>query len=86
MNMTIVSSKEFAINQNKYYNLAVNYDVFIKRGKNKFHLMCTNDDSTTSVKERVYYEPDEDFYNSITPDEFLEGALNIIDKIRDRIG
>ena len=78
--MTVVNSREFAMNQNKYYNLAVNDDVFIKRGKNMFHLMCTNDDSTT-LKKRVYYEPDEDFYRSISADEFKEGALQIIDKI-----
>ena len=78
--MTVVNSKEFAMNQSKYYNLAVNDDVFIKRGKNMFHLMCANNDNTT-VRKRVYYEPDEDFHNSITADEFLEGALNIIDKI-----
>jgi hypothetical protein len=40
--MTVVSSKEFAINQKKYYNLAVEGDVFIKRGKNIFQLTCTN--------------------------------------------
>jgi len=37
--MTIVSSKEFAINQDKYFDLAVNGDVCIKNGKNVFHLI-----------------------------------------------
>jgi len=78
--MTVVNSKEFAMNQNKYYNLAVNDDVFIKRGKNMFHLMCTNDDSTT-LKKRVYYEPDEDFYRSITIDELKEKAHEFIHKM-----
>ena len=40
--MTVVSSKEFATNQKKYYNLAVSGDIFIKRGKNMFQLTCTN--------------------------------------------
>ena len=30
--MTIVSSQEFAANQNKYYDLAIDEDVCIKRG------------------------------------------------------
>ena len=29
----------------------------------------------------MIFEPDEDFYRSITADEFKEGALKIIDKI-----
>ena len=40
--MTVVSSKEFSSNQTKYYNLAVDNEVFIKRGKNVFHLICTS--------------------------------------------
>jgi len=40
--MTVVSSKEFSTNQKKYYDLAVNEQVVIKRGKNMFHLICTN--------------------------------------------
>jgi len=71
--MTVVSSKEFVTNQKKYFDLAVNEEVFIKRGKNKFHLLRINRNHTLpddeEVKEPVYYEPDEDFYNSITMDE-----------------
>ena len=36
--MTVVSSKEFATKPAKYYNMAVNEQVIIKRGKNIFHL------------------------------------------------
>jgi len=76
----VVSSKEFATHQKKYYDLAVNEQVVIRRGKNMFHLTCSNIDNAT-VRERVYYEPDEDFYRSVSADEFKEGALKIIDKI-----
>ena len=65
--MTVVSSKEFITNQKKYFDLAVNEEVFIKRGKNIFHLVCTTVDET--VDEIIYHEPDEDFYSSITIDE-----------------
>ena len=78
--MTVISSKEFAANQNEYFELAMNEQVYIKNGENMFLLIYTTVDNT-EVKERVYYEPDEDFYRSITADEFLEGALKIIDNI-----
>jgi len=71
--MTVVNSKEFVANQKKYFDLAVDEEVFIKRGKNTFHLMCTNVDNVsveaTTDEELVYYEPDEDFYMSISIDE-----------------
>ena len=80
--MTVVSSKEFVTNQKKYFDLAVNEEVFIKRGKNKFHLLRINRNHTpqneSEDKEPVYYEPDEDFYNSISMDELLEGVLEDI--------
>ena len=38
--MTVVSSKEFATKPTKYYNLAQNEQVVIKRGKNFFYLTC----------------------------------------------
>jgi hypothetical protein len=36
--MTVVSSKEFVSNQKRYFDLALNEQVFIKRGKNMFHI------------------------------------------------
>ncbi len=78
--MTVVSSREFASNQSKYYNLAVNDVVFIKRGKNMFRLMCTSEEKTP-VRKRVYYEPDEDFYRSISAGEFREKLVESMAKI-----
>jgi hypothetical protein len=34
-----------------------------------------------SEVKRVYYEPDEDFYNSITIDELQDGVLRFIDEL-----
>jgi len=76
--MTVVSSEEFVANQKKYFDLAVNEEVFIKRGKNTFPLMPAMTDEPTD--EIVYYEPDEDFYSSISMDELLEGVLEDIHK------
>jgi len=72
--MTVVSSKEFANQPTKYYNMAVNEQVAIKRGKNMFHLVFRPFEKT---KERVF-EPDDDFYRSISADEFKERARKVI--------
>jgi len=78
--MTVVSSKEFVTNQKKYFDLAVNEEVFIKRGKNTFHLVCTTVDNTT-VDETIYHEPDDDLCRAITMDELRERTYEFIDKI-----
>jgi len=44
--MAVVSSREFATHQKKYYDMAVNEDLVIKRGRNRFHLICANVDSS----------------------------------------
>jgi hypothetical protein len=36
--MTVVSTKEFSSNQEKYFDMAVNGNVCIQRGENKFYL------------------------------------------------
>jgi len=78
--MTVVSSKEFVANQEKYFGMAVTEDIGIKRGKNMFHLIMCRPDRTT-VKEPIYFEPDEDFYKSITMDEFIDKAMVRLEKI-----
>jgi len=77
--MTVVSSKEFVANQKKYFDLAVNEDVYIKRGKYEFRLLCTT--INEPVDEIIYHEPDEDFYRSISAEKFLKGVLEDIDEI-----
>ena len=78
--MTVISSKEFASNQSEYFELAMNEQVYIKNGENMFHLTCTTLDDT-DVEERVYFEPDEDFYRSITMDEFKKRAFEMTERI-----
>ena len=65
--MTIVSSKEFAANQDMYFNLAAKEDICIDNGKKMFQLRYS---PVEEDRKRVYYEPDEDFYRSISADEF----------------
>jgi hypothetical protein len=72
--MTVISSKEFATNHKKYLDTAITEEVCIKRGRNMFYLLC-KPISNTNIKERVYYEPDDDFYSSITVEELREKVL-----------
>jgi len=37
--MTLVTNNEFATQQEKYFDLALNSKVFIKNGKNIFHIL-----------------------------------------------
>ena len=77
--MTLVSSKEFATKPAKYYNLAQNEQVFIRRGKNMFHLTCTNGYQTNNGYDEVL-EPDEDFYSAITKEELLKDIHEDLEK------
>jgi predicted transcriptional regulator len=40
--MTLVNTKEFVSNQKKYFDMAINEQVFIKRGKNTFIITCAD--------------------------------------------
>ena len=70
--MTVVSSKEFVGNQKRYFDLAVDEELFIKRGKNVFHLICT------TFNGNINDVDDDDEY--ITKDELLAGIYEDIDK------
>ena len=69
--MTVVNSKEFAINQKKFYDMALNERVFIKRGKNMFYLACAtfeNDDEASDLADAIAAENDE----NINVDDYLK--------------
>jgi len=78
--MTVISSREFVANQNKYFDMALNEDVCIKRGEDMFRLMYNFIDKT-DVKKRVYYSPDEDFYRSISMEELRASVHEHIHKL-----
>ena len=54
--MTVVSSKEFVTNQERYFDMAVDEQVYIKNGNNMFIVSIAND------KKKNYLEPDDDFH------------------------
>jgi hypothetical protein len=78
--MTVVSSKEFTSNQEKYFDLAETEEVLVERGNITFLFTRTND------TEKRYLEPDDDLRRAITGDELLERIYVDIDrKFKERI-
>ena len=75
--MTVVSTKEFNANQEKYFDMAASEDVVIQRGENLFIIQSyiPNDEPD------IIFEPDEDFYRSITMDELRASAHEHIHKL-----
>ena len=65
--MTIVSNKDFIANQDKYFDLALNEQVFIRRGDNMFIV------ARAIEPKRKFKKPDEDLQRAITGDELLAG-------------
>ena len=70
--MTVVNTKEFNINQEKYLDLALNEQVFIQRG-DFFYVVAK-----TSKPTCEYKEPDDDLRRAITMDEFKERAHEVV--------
>jgi hypothetical protein len=83
--MTVVSSKEFASHQDKYFEMAMNEQVCIQKDNNMFHLIYKNTDEMHTYHDASVYdevlEPDEDFYRAISMDEFIEKALVMVDRV-----
>ena len=78
--MTVVSSREFVANQKRYFDMAVNENILIRRGKNSFRLVYTNMDNT-NIPEQPILEPDEDFYRAVSMDEFKKWVKEDIHQI-----
>ena len=75
--MLVVSCKDFAINQEKYFDLALDEQVYVKRGDYMFHIICSNYDSV-NIKEQKILEPDDDLLSAITKEEFKQRAKDVI--------
>ena len=79
--MTVVSSKEFATNQEKYFDLALDEQVCIQRGDNLFHLIYKHEDEMNNNDYEEFLEPDDDFRRAISMDEFRDRLIVVLDKI-----
>ena len=75
--MTVISSTEFAINQNRYFDMAMKEQVFVKKDENMFLLTYTNKHEESDM----IFEPDEDFYRSISMEEVQKKLHKVIDKL-----
>ena len=75
--MNVVSTKEFNTHQKKYLDMAMDDHVIIKRGQN----MLIVQNFVPHNEPDVIFEPDEDFYRSISIDELRDSALEHIDKL-----
>ena len=82
--MTVVSNREFAINQEKYFDLAENENVCIKRGSSMFYLMFQPVE--TQYPEQSILEPDDNLRNAITAEELLKRVhIDIHNKFASRV-
>jgi len=75
--MTVVDTIEFNAHQERYLEMAANDHLIIQRGDN----MLIVHNYVPHNEPDVIFEPDEDFYRSITIDELCESALEHIDKL-----
>jgi hypothetical protein len=74
---TVITAQEFNTDQEKYFDLAVNDHVIIKRGRIRYCL-------AQEVTKRKYKTPDDDLQRAITMDEFLIGAQEDLRKIFEK--
>ena len=80
--MTVVSTKEFNTNQEKYFDIALDEQVFIKRGENLFYLAFAPD--KMQYPEQPILEPDDVFRSAITMGEFRKRAAETVKKVHNR--
>jgi len=74
--MTVVSSREFAVNQEKYFNAALKDRVIVQRGENMFIVQNYVSQEDTDI----IFEPDDDFYRSIPMEEVRDRVVEYIHK------
>ena len=77
--MALVSSNEFAVNQQRYLNLARNGDVCIQNGEEMYHLLYTS--AEKQYPPQPILEPDEDFYRALSPKEFREQLIVVLENL-----
>jgi len=74
--MTVISTKEFNANQEKYLDLAIKERVYIQREDYMFIVARAKE-----VKRKNYLEPDDDLRRAITTNELRESVHAHIDKL-----
>jgi len=79
--MTVVSAKEFVTNQKKYFDLALNGQVMIKRGNNLFVVQNFVQNASKQKSRQGWAEAAKEFVESgneesFFPDVFVDEDLN----------
>ena len=64
--MTVVSTKEFSANQDKYFDIAMNEHIVIQRGDCSFIV------SKATEPQRQHKQPDDELHRAVTMDEVKE--------------
>jgi len=72
--MTVVSTKEFNTHQEKYFDLAINEQVYVQRDDFIFIV------KRVSNPARTYKEPDDDLRKAITMEEVRDSVIAYIRK------
>ena len=78
--MTVVSSKEFITNENKYFDLAENGQVYIQRGANMFIVQ----NYVPSEETEIYFQPNDELQSCITMNELRERTREKIHQLFER--
>ena len=82
--MTVISTREFNSNQEKYFELAVNEEVCIERDNKMYFLMYRPIEM--QYNEQAVLEPDDNLRRAITAEELLERIHgDISEKFASRI-
>ena len=76
--MTVVSSREFITEQDRYFDMAMNEQVYVQRGDNMLVVTSAGD------RKKRHKTPDADFYRAITMDEFKIRAREVVEKAYKR--
>jgi len=77
--MTVVSSKQFATNQKKFYNLALNEDIAIKRGRKIFYLTYSNnvvDDDASDLALAMERRRNSEFVSGEEFSNYMKQVIN----------
>ena len=72
--MTVVSTKEFVANEEKYFDIAMNEQVFVQREDCMFIVTRTNE------PQRKYKESDDDLRRAIPIEEVRDRIIGYIRK------
>ena len=74
--MQVVSSAEFATQQEKFFLMAHHQRVLVQSGNYTYRIM-----PEPTVTEPAIFEPDEDFHNSISMEDVRERLHKVVDKL-----